>query len=73
MTVNISFDGGTTFHLLLGFTAAGGNLIDPFTQQPIIASTATTALPQPSNPNRVVGGSITTFATLTSSVSVTVN
>jgi hypothetical protein len=72
LILNISFDSGNTWQLLLGFTAAGGNLID-MDGKAVTTSTASTILPQPDNPNRQLSGTVTIFATLTSTVTVTVN
>jgi hypothetical protein len=73
MTVNISFDGGNTWQLLVGFTARGGDLINPATGMAVTESAVTTSLPQPNNPNRVISSVITTYVTLNSTVAVTVN
>jgi hypothetical protein len=73
LITNISYDSGKTWQLLLGFTTPGGIIIDPSTQQPATVSTATTVLPQPNNPNRVISGTVTTYVTLKSNLTVTVS
>ena len=73
LTINISFDGGTTWQLLVGFTTAGGNPIDPATGLPAAASSVTASIPQVGNPNRILKGTLQVFSQLTTTVSYSVS
>jgi hypothetical protein len=70
--IDISFDGGTTWQLLIGFTASGGTVLDPNSVQ-ATQSSASIGIPQPDNPNRVIRALMQTFTTLSTLVQVTVN
>jgi hypothetical protein len=73
LTVDISLDGGTTWQLLVGFTAAGGDPIDPATGLPATTSSVTTSLPQVGNTKRVLKGTLQVFSQLTTTVSYSVS
>jgi hypothetical protein len=73
VVVNISFDAGNTFQLLAGFTAGGGDVINPFTKTLETKSSFGVPIPQPQNANRQVQAIATIFSAINTSVSVTVN
>lgn len=73
LVFNLSFDSGSTWQLLVGFTARGGDIINPFTHVLETKSSFTASIPQPENTNRRVQAVATIITAINTSVSVTVN
>ena len=73
LTCDISFDGGSTFSFLAGFTARGGNLTNPFTGQPQTISSFSISVPQIGNANRQLRLNATLSTALNTAASVTVS
>jgi hypothetical protein len=69
----VSLDGGTNWQLLGAFIAAGGTVINPWTQQPQTQSTFTVDVPQPDNTTRQIRASATVFSRINTAVSITVS
>jgi len=72
-SISIFYDGGSTFNFLVGFTAPGGDITNPWTQQVDTASSVTFDLPQVGNTNRQLIASATLSTQITTQVSVTVS
>jgi hypothetical protein len=68
---DISFGGGPV-QVLAGFTARGGDLINPWTGQLLAQSSFSTNIPQPENPNRQITATATIFSRINTAASMTV-
>jgi hypothetical protein len=73
LTVNVSFDSGNAFQLLLGFTSIGGDITNPWTQIVEAQSHLAMDVPQPDSPNRQIKATATLFTGINTAVSLTVS
>lgn len=73
MTMEASLDGGISWQLLVGFTAAGGVVTNPWTHAVQATSDVTVMLPDPTNPNRQVRATVVIFSAINTAVSATVS
>lgn len=70
---DISYDNGATKQLLAGFGCAGGNIVNPWTNQVQAQSSVELAIPQPENPNRQITAIVTVYVRINTAVYVTVS